>query len=291
MKYIFLLPLLLISVTNSLSQDIQEIKDLPYYTGTNNEKHKLNLVLPAEANAPLLLWIHGGAWSGGDRKFEMPFARKLAEKGIAVAVMSYRLSPAEFRDPPKRDGIQHPEHIRDVARAFKWVYSNASKYGYDQEKLFISGFSAGGHLSALFAMDKSYSDAVDLPQNALTGCIPVSGTFDITHYYEAIENAYGSTFARQHVNGVFGPFSNFQNASPSKYIENLDVPMLVITDGALSLYADQFRKALDNADREDIKISYYRSFSHDDLYNDLLFEDSSEARKEIVDFVLKNSES
>lgn len=268
---------------------ITEIKDLIYYSGAghDDQKHRLNLVLPQGENPPLLLWIHGGAWSGGDRKHEMPLARKLAEDGIAVAVMSYRLSPA----PPKKEGIQHPEHIRDVSRAFKWIYSKADVYGYDSNNLFVSGYSAGGHLSALLAMDVRYLEKEMLSFQELAGCIPISGAYDIPHYFQVIRNAYSQSFAEQHVNGVFGRNEGFIEASPVNYVNQLQVPMLVMTDGALSIYADHFKKTLVEHRRSDVRISYYEEFSHEDLYKNLLFDPGSKARKEIVEFVFKNTRS
>lgn len=275
----------------SISQptnDIREFNDLLYFSGEGfeDQKHRLNLVLPTKHNAPLLLWIHGGAWSGGDRKFEMPFARKLARAGIATAVISYRLSPAEYRNPPSKDGVRHPEHILDVARAFKWIFQQARAYGYDPNNLFVSGFSAGGHLSALLAMDEQYLSKYMLSFKQVAGCIPVSGTYDIPHYFRVITDAYDKKFAQQHVNGVFGSDSNFITASPVHYIDQLEVPMLVLTDGALSIYADQFKKFLTEKGRTDIEFRYFHSFDHNGLYNNLLFEEKSEARVEIINFVM-----
>ena len=106
----------------SSTYSVNEIQDIVYHSGTDaTNKHKLDLYLPVErTDAPLLLWIHGGAWAFGSRKDDRNFARNLASSGIAVASVSYRLSPALWVNPPKRSGIEHPEHIRDIARAFNF---------------------------------------------------------------------------------------------------------------------------------------------------------------------------
>ncbi len=272
--------------------EIQTLNDLKYYEGVDvdESRHALNLVLPKEPKeAPVLIWIHGGAWSAGNKNDEMSLAKKLAEQGICVAVVGYRLSPAEFRNPPKRDGVKHPEQIKDIARAFKWIHSNSNQYGYDRNNIFVSGFSAGGHLSALLCMNEYYLNELGLGHEDIAGCIPISGAYDLPKYYEAIDSAYDETFAKQHVNGVFGSSENFLEASPVTYIENLTVPMLVLTDGAISMYADTFRHALIKNGRSDVPFIYYNEFSHGQLYRDMLYSEDSKPRADIISFIRKHT--
>ena len=92
----------------------------------------------------------------------------------------------------------------------------------------------------------------------------------------SLKDAYDEKFARQHVNGVFGESSAFKGASPVTYIENLTTPMLVLSDGALTMYSDTFKEALKQNGREDIKFIYYEEFNHLELYNDLRFNENSE---------------
>ena len=93
------------------------------------------------------------------------------------------------------------------------------------------------------------------------------------------------------MNGVFGSQEQFLEASPVTYIDHLVIPMKVLTDGALSLYADTFKEALAEKGRDDVSFSYYPKFSHGDLYNDLLFTEDSKARGEIIDFIKQNLRS
>src|SRR5687767_2191217 len=93
-----------------------QIKDILYYDGPDYDtaNHKLNLVIPKGVeDPPLLVWIGGGAWSYVSRDMEMDIARNIAEKGIAVASVSHRLSPATWKDSSLNVGIQHPQHIKD----------------------------------------------------------------------------------------------------------------------------------------------------------------------------------
>ena len=97
----------------------------------------------------MLLFLHGGGWviGGKDDYFGLygygTIARCLAERGLVVVLPNYRLSP----------GVRHPEHIKDVARAFAWTVKNIESYAGRPDQIIVSGHSAGGHLAALLATD------------------------------------------------------------------------------------------------------------------------------------------
>ena len=140
-------------ISPASAEELSETLDLAYYEGADfsDEKHRLDLIIPSDQPVlATMLWIHGGAWAFGDRKNDLDLARAFAREGIAVASMSYRLSRGDWRGEAfPSTGVQHPEHVKDVARAFAWLYANAEDYGLDNSKFVVSGFSAGGHLSAL----------------------------------------------------------------------------------------------------------------------------------------------
>lgn len=94
-------------------------------------------VPPADEPPPVILWVHGGGWSGGDK--EGGPALDLARQGYAVANIQYRLSTeAPF-----------PAQIQDVKSAVRWLRANAATYGFDDGRIGAWGASAGGHLAAL----------------------------------------------------------------------------------------------------------------------------------------------
>jgi arylformamidase len=137
------------------------------------DKNKLDLYLPrGGTNFPVLFFVHGGAWSFGDKNqlgMYSALGLCMARQGIAVVVTNYRLSP----------GVQHPEHIKDVARAFAWTYRNIQRYGGRPDQIFACGHSAGGHLVALLASDDSYLKSEGLSLQAIKGVIPISGVYRI----------------------------------------------------------------------------------------------------------------
>jgi acetyl esterase/lipase len=137
-------------------------------------RHKLDVYRPAqEGRYPLLILLHGGAWMimSKDDVFGVlgygTVARCLAERGLVVVVPNYRLSP----------GVRHPEHVKDVARAFDWTVRHCEKYGGDPKNVFVGGHSAGGHLAALLASDESYLKQVGRAAKEIRGVVGVSGVY------------------------------------------------------------------------------------------------------------------
>jgi acetyl esterase/lipase len=157
------------------SFNVKVVKNVVYHDGPGHDKvkHKLDLYLPEGAkDFPVLFFVHGGAWVHGDKNFLGVYARlarTYARQGVLVVVTNYRLSP----------GVKHPEHIRDVARAFAWTYRNVGKYGGKADQIFVCGHSAGGHLVSLLCTDETYLKAQGLTTKAVRGAIPVSGVYSI----------------------------------------------------------------------------------------------------------------
>jgi arylformamidase len=153
----------------------QSFRDIAYYDGPDADpvRHKLDVHIPkGHKDFPVLFFVHGGGWTKGSKDqlgIYSILARAFNRHGIGVVCPNYRLSPE----------ATHPEHIRDVARAFAWTYKNIYRYGGRNDELFVSGHSAGGHLCALLATDATYLKAQGLSLGAIKGVMPLSGLFII----------------------------------------------------------------------------------------------------------------
>jgi acetyl esterase/lipase len=167
--------------------EVDTLLNLTYYEGADADKakHKLDLYLPKDAkDYPVLIFVHGGAWRHGDKNFMgvySKFGSSCAKHGIGAVVTNYRLSP----------GVQHPEHIRDVARAFAWTQKNIKKYGGNPNELFICGHSAGGHLAALLGTDERYLKAEGLDLKAIRGVISMSGVYRLPEQSPFFKSQFG----------------------------------------------------------------------------------------------------
>src|SRR5262249_14454829 len=128
----------------------------------------------------VLFFVHGGSWKSGDRWIYAPLGHVFARNGIGTVIISYRLSPQ----------VQHPEHIKDVARAFAWTCANINNHGGRPDHLFVCCHPAGGHLAALLATDETYLKAQKLSQANIKAAIAISGVYTITPT-KVFEHAFG----------------------------------------------------------------------------------------------------
>lgn len=113
----------------------------------------LDLFLPAavtDAPVPLVIFVHGGGFSGGNRTGGHALGRSLSEAGIACASLSYTLYMKGRTQDWSCDGIL-PEKIRaiqlaanDLWLATDYLRKNAAKWNLDAENIFVAGSSAGG---------------------------------------------------------------------------------------------------------------------------------------------------
>lgn len=137
--------------------DPRLLRGVPYGEVEGGRPLELDLWLPDTGSgpAPLVLFVHGGAWRRG-RRDDMgmrtrhwapgPFAR-IAAAGFAVACADYRLSgEATF-----------PAPLDDLRAALRWLELRAPELGVDTARTVVWGESAGGHLASLLALDPAAS--------------------------------------------------------------------------------------------------------------------------------------
>lgn len=98
---------------------------------------------------PMVVWIHGGGWSGGSYQTPPPALGQMLARGIAMASVEYRLSGVAI----------FPAQIHDVKGAVRFLRANATTYNLDPNRFGSWGSSAGGHLSALLATSGGVPDA------------------------------------------------------------------------------------------------------------------------------------
>jgi len=88
---------------------------------------------------PVLIDVHGGAWSSGDRNGDKLYCTELAKSGLLVVSIDFRQAPE----------YQHPNGSADVAAAVRYVRLNAKSLGADPDRIGLIGSSSGGHLALL----------------------------------------------------------------------------------------------------------------------------------------------
>lgn len=193
---------------------VKTSKDIKY---SNSHNQKLDIYAPKKQTEPkdVLVFIHGGRWNSGRKNQYKFLGRRLARKGVVAAIIDYRLSPE----------TAYGGMTTDVAMALKWVKENASGYGGNEQRIFISGHSAGGHLAALVSADNRYFDSLNI-ENPVRGTILIDA-FGLDMYsflsnknYEK-EKTYYAMFSKDP--------AAWKRGSPMNYISKTVPPILIFT--------------------------------------------------------------
>jgi acetyl esterase/lipase len=106
------------------------------YARVGDVSLKLDLYFPKQNDAPLIVYVLGGAWRGGS-KSDVPIL-KLLDHGFAIASVDYRLSTqAPF-----------PAQVHDIKAAIRFLRANSERFHINTKRMALFGSSAGGHLAA-----------------------------------------------------------------------------------------------------------------------------------------------
>jgi acetyl esterase/lipase len=128
--------------------------DLPYGP---RERNRIDLYPAANSAAPCLVFIHGGYWQRNSRELFAHLAEGVAAHGWSVAIPGYSLAPEATLS----------EIAQEIDLALDWLAANGPAHGV-AGTLVLSGWSAGGHLTALA-----------LGHPAVTAGLAVSGVYDL----------------------------------------------------------------------------------------------------------------
>jgi acetyl esterase/lipase len=219
--------------------------DIPYKSDSSSPKNRLNLFVPAGTNWPVLVFVHGGGWTEGDKALTVAgddvygnIGRFYAAHGIGVAVINYRLLPH----------VQWQDQISDVAQATAWVHSHITEYGGNPHRLFLCGHSAGAQLVDRIALDSTPLNKAGSSPAIVRGVISVSGAgLDLedkeTYALGGSPDYYTQLFA-----AGTQPADWQKEASPVTYVHPGAPPFLILYAGgetkALIRQSQRFSQAL-----------------------------------------------
>ena len=130
------------------------------------EKETLDIFPAVDPDAPVHLFIHGGYWRAMDKSNYSFIADAFHPAGAVTVLVNYDLCPTVTLDTI----------VAQTMRSIAWTFRNIAEYGGDPNRLYVSGNSAGGHLTAM-ALAHDW-EAEGLPGDIIKGAIPVTGVFD-----------------------------------------------------------------------------------------------------------------
>ena len=130
----------LLTLNVPLPADVELLSDIEYGK-VGPRSLKLDLYRPKKMGTPVpgLIFIHGGGWSGGDKKVYRVHASRYAQRGYVAVSIAYRFSgEAPF-----------PAAVQDAKCAVRWMRTQGKRYGIDPNNIAVLGGSAGGHLAMM----------------------------------------------------------------------------------------------------------------------------------------------
>jgi arylformamidase len=168
------------------------------------EIEKLDIFRTKQPNAPIFLFIHGGAWLHGSAKNYAYAAETYVNAGAHYVV-------PDFISVDKADGDLQVMAAQ-VRRAAAWTYKNAASFGGDASRLYVGGHSSGGHLSGVVLVTDWQKD-FGLPNTIIKGGMCMSGMYDMkpvrlskrgnyVHFTDAMEEAMSS---QRHIDLIQAP--------------------------------------------------------------------------------------
>jgi arylformamidase len=130
----------------------------------------LDLYPAKKPNAPIFVFIHGGAWLRGEAKNYGYPAELFVNSGVNYIALDFiAVGPANGDISLMAD---------QVRRAIAWTYKNAASFGGDANRLYVGGHSSGGHLCGV-ALVTDWQKDFGLPANMVKGGLCMSGMYDM----------------------------------------------------------------------------------------------------------------
>jgi arylformamidase len=166
---------------------------------------QLDVYPAASPETPVMVFLHGGAWRGGDARSQAYAAETFVGAGVHWVVPDF----ATVMDVGL-DGM-----VEQVRRAVAWVAGHAATFGGDPGRLYVGGHSSGAHLAGNVLVTDWTSD-FGLPADLVKGGLCVSGMYDLKAVRLSARSAYVKFDDRiEHA------------LSPQRHLDRLRAPVVV----------------------------------------------------------------
>jgi len=232
------------SWTATVQNDFRVISNITYLKA-NNMELKVDVYLPrkAEGPAPTFIYYHGGGWVGGSKEANILRLLPYLEQGWAAVNVQYRLGQVSLA----------PAAVEDSLCALRWVARNAEEYGFDTDRLVVSGNSAGGHLALTSGMLPSDTDlALQCPDTESPSVAAIVNWYGITDVVDLLDGANEKAYAVRWMGSQPNRREIADRVSPMKYVR-ADLPPIITIHGNADptvpyAHAVQLHEALDEVE-------------------------------------------
>ena len=269
-----------INIKDIQAKSIQEIENIHY---GQEAKEVLDLYVPVEEGKyPVILWIHGGAFVGGDKKDVLYFARELTKQGYAVAAINYALAPES----------QYPRPILQTNKAYEFLVKGdyLEKEKIDTRQIFLAGDSAGAFIAAqcvLLQSNEVYRQAfikrenlLEMPKVNYQGVLLYCGPYLLAETKD-IRSPLVSFLTRQ-VQWAYWGEKNFALSEHSAEIDVIKYakrgwPPTFITDGNTFSFASHGKALAKQLKKEGVEVDELFFDNEEKVVHEYQFDLSSKA--------------
>lgn len=209
------------------------------------EQNNYHVYIPKDTSKtyPVILWIHGGAFVGGDKMDIHSYATALASQGYVVFTMNYALAPDK----------QYPTPLIQASEMAMEIKAQAEEMPIDLSNMFIGGDSAGAHIALQFTLtqtNENYRSFFDVEQifepTTMKGMISFCGVLDISMYDET-DSGFSNFLYDQSAWAYFDKKSwkdaIVKNHADALSFVNEDFPPVYLTDGDHNSFLTQAKQA------------------------------------------------
>lgn len=248
---IFWLCAISILAQNSASNEYKTDKDISYISPNEKDNYrkercKLDVYYPVnKKDFPVVVWFHGGGLEGGEKGIP----NELKNKGIAVVAVNYRLSPK----------ATNPAYIEDAAASIAWTFNNIASYGGSTKDIYVSGHSAGGYLTLMVGLDKSYLEKYGIDADKIKGLVPISGQTN-THYTIRKERGIPSNIP---IIDEYAPLNKARTGVPPTLLITGDRKLELTARYEENAHLEAILKSLNN---KDVVLYELQGFDHGNVY-------------------------
>lgn len=181
----------------------------------SHSQQKMDLYLPAGRtdSSPVLILIHGGGWKEGSKNELSFFAKKFQKKGFAVANINYRLAVDE--------GDHFKMQLDDIGSVISYLQQHAIEHHYSDNRFYITGHSAGGHLSLSYGYTRNQSGII----KGVAGMAAPTNLFSMAYYNPVV---YGDLLTN-YLGAPLSAATNelYKSASPYYQATTTSVPTIL----------------------------------------------------------------
>ena len=147
---------------------VRVLPDVPY---GSDPRQRMDIYLPRHSghrDLPVLLFMHGGAWTHGTKDWCGFMAPPIADIPAIFVSVGYRLVPS----------VAFPDPVHDCIAALRWIVDHSAQLGGSPARVFVGGHSAGGQIAALMSLRPDWLRQYGLSTEVIKGCCCLAATFN-----------------------------------------------------------------------------------------------------------------